>query len=880
MAKKLINRADILEDILNNISPNYFPESTLDKNRVSIFGYITETMARSIEDTVVLEQRRAEDYCPELSSSEVRVKQTAKLRNVLVNRATPGVAYAIIGVLKSDILTKGDKVVNEIHFTIDRRSTITNNGISFSLEDDILIRAVKRSTGYVYTANYVGDNAEYESYIQMFEQENDQGEEMITLILQVYQFNYNIQEKAVTDDLEFLYDGISFDYNNKLAGFDVYYKQSYGENWKLLDTRHYLTTEAVGKYIYYNDDESGILTIYNNPTLGINVNATIKVEIKETLGIDGMTSVGELPVTFELYRDSSYNYSGINIIAEMLSDTTGASDGDSLADIKSSLIDAKTSRNNITTEFDIINYINDIDANVQIVKKRNDIQDRTYYMYTLLRFNSEIVPATTKRLEINGPRSSETLGDFDTIHREVDRKIIRANTKFKLNIIEGEKDSDYVTKVQPDEKIDPNGFYVICPYMMLIDRLNIVSYYFTSVDDTIIMHTKSVNDIFPYQVITRGVSIYRNAHSDTDYDTYRFSVSGTLNTSNDSELIDENLQIKDKTKIVSYLIFKYGGSNCAYLPLTMEEYDPTTREFTFIGYMKTNDFITEEDGLEIIDGLYREGTDKKYDSVIDFKDAQFELFFMYKNNETSEYTRSSFYYSLLPSSRSDGYTIMNAYYNKQTNPYNLILELNKISKSPTYISKHEQLEYGFRWNHYSINEVPFIEYEYGKEHIIDLYDEIHRLYLVYTSMLLLTTDFEASLKFIATYGQSKYITVTGGKDENGEEVVRDLANLNPTFYFKVYGVNAPVEDIREFIRVYLRDTYITGNTIFISNICTAVEQKFTTIRSIKYLGVDNFDASYQEFTYNQPTIIDKDGITRYIPEQLNVNDVVIDLDET
>lgn len=879
MAKKLISRNDILDDILNNISPNYFPEKTLDKNRVSIFGYITETMARSIEDTVVLEQRRAEDYCPELSSSEVKVRQTAKLRNVSINSASPGVAFAVIGVLKQDILTKGEKVLNEIHFTIDRRSTITSDGIKFSLEDDILIRAIRKGDSYVYTANYTGENITYNSYIQMFEQDNDQGEAMVTLIIQIYQYNYNIQEKTVTDELEFLYDGLSFDYDNKLSGFDIYYKQSYGDSWTKLDAKHYLTTEAVGKYIYYNDDESHILTIYDNPILNINVNASIRVEIRETLGVDGMVTIGTTPATFEIYRDSSYNYSGVNVYVEMLSDTMGATDGDSLSDIKSALIDAKTSRNNLTTEFDIINYINDIDANVQIVKKRNDIQDRIYYMYTLLRYNNEIVPATTKRLELEGAKSSESLGDFDIIDRTVQRKIIKANTKFKLNIVEGVRDSDYVTKVQPGEEIDPNGFYVTCPYMMLVDRLNIMSYYFTSVNDSILMNTKSVNDIFPYQVITRNVDIYRNAHADENSDQYTFTVKGTMNTANDATLVDETGKILDYESIVAYLVFKCGGTNIAYLPLNMIGYTQESREFTFTGSMKTNDFITEENRLHITEGLYAAGTEKNYNSVIDFKDGQFELIFMYKNDEVSDYTRSSYYYSILPGTKTKNYTLMNAYYNTTSNPYNLVIELNKVSKSPIHITKKERPPYGQQWNHYSVGEVPFIEYNFGKEHIIDLYSVFKNLFTVYSTMLLQTTDFEVSLKFIATYGQSKYITVTGGKDEEGNEVVKDLANLNPVFYFKVYGVNAPIDDIRDFIHVYLRDTYITGNVIFISNICTAVEQKFTSIKSIKYLGVDNFDASYQEFTYNQPTIIDKDGITRYIPEQLNVSNIIIDLDE-
>ena len=268
MAKKLIDRKDIMNDLINNVTPIYFPENTLDKNRVSIYGYITQALAQSIEDTVTLEQRRASDYCTELSTSAIHVRQTAKIRDVGIANATPGKCFAILSVLKSDILEKGTRSSNTITFTIDRRSTIMHNGVPFSLEDDIIIRAVRRASGYVYAASYSGEHTTYESYIQMFDQINDQGQEMVTMIVQLFQFCYNIQEKTVTDPVQFLYDGISFDYENKLAGFDVYYKKTSIDEYIRADKDHYLTMKNTTA-LYYNDDDDNILDILNNPKLNI-----------------------------------------------------------------------------------------------------------------------------------------------------------------------------------------------------------------------------------------------------------------------------------------------------------------------------------------------------------------------------------------------------------------------------------------------------------------------------------------------------------------------------------------------------------------------------------------------------------------------------------
>ena len=875
MAKKLIDRKDIMNDLINNVTPIYFPENTLDKNRVSIYGYITQALAQSIEDTVTLEQRRASDYCPELSTSAIHVRQTAKIRDVGIANATPGKCFAILSVLKSDILEKGTRSSNTITFTIDRRSTIMHNGVPFSLEDDIIIRAVRRASGYVYAASYSGEHTTYESYIQMFDQINDQGQEMVTMIVQLFQFCYNIQEKTVTDPVQFLYDGISFDYENKLAGFDVYYKKTSIDEYIRADKDHYLTMKNTTA-LYYNDDDDNILDILNNPKLNIGTNAMIKVEMRETLGTDGNITLGDnINTTFSLYRDGSYNYSGVNIDISLLSDTTGATDGDSLSDIKKNLIDAKTRRDNITTEHDIISYINDIDANVQIIKKRNDIEDRRYYMYTLLRYNKEIAPANTKRLKLTGIISPLNYGDFDCYNPTVDRKVLRAYNKFKLVEPEDPKEEEYAVKVSRDEEEEEGAFYYTCPFMILINDLNIASYYFTSVNTNILLSQKTVNSIFPFQMICREVQIYRDSHDPENFDKYKFTVVGTMNTSNDSELVDEDGVVLDKDAIKCYIIFRNDNTASAYLEMSIDSYDQQSREFTFVGTIKTTDYITELDKLEITEGLKRVGYDTNYNSVIDFKDASFEVFFMYKyQDEAGEYEKSDPIFQLLPASKTQDYALMCGYYNNPYHLYNLLLEYNKFSSSPVKVLPRTETTVS-----YSIGEVPFLEYHYGIENTINMYDTFENMATVYGSLLKLTTDFEVSLKFIATYGHSKYITVTGGRSPDQEDVVADLNDLNPTFYFKVYGNNVNIEDVRQFIYEYLRDTYITGTTIFMSNICTLVEENFPAIKSIKYMGVNDLDASYQEFTYNMPEFTNIDIITRFVPEQLNVTDIQIDLDE-
>ena len=225
--KVLIDRRDILNDMLTYVAPNYFVNDldALDKNLVSLFGYINDVQARAIEDTLILENSRAQDYCPELSYNEYHVRQTARLRNFPIAYAQPATALAMLHVLKEDILQKGERIGEDYYFVIDRRSEIINNQIYYSLEDDILIRAIKNhsTNDYVYTAVYTGTNRQYRTFVQIADAVNESNEDELLISLTVYQQQHNIQEQTVVDKMNFLCDGLEYEYQNKLVDFDVYW---------------------------------------------------------------------------------------------------------------------------------------------------------------------------------------------------------------------------------------------------------------------------------------------------------------------------------------------------------------------------------------------------------------------------------------------------------------------------------------------------------------------------------------------------------------------------------------------------------------------------------------------------------------------------------
>lgn len=877
--EKIVDQRDALDTIVNTIAPKYFSSDT-DKNRVSTFGYVTEALAHAWADSIILEQNRAEDYCPELSSNEVHVRQTAKLREIGVYDAVPYTAFAILYITKADIIEKGEQLSDRSRtFKIDKRSTIMSNGIPYTFESDIIVRAIPRSTGdYVFSATYSATNTNDSSYIQVFEDKSDLGVDVIALILKCRQVSYNIQERVVTDILQFTYEGLTYDYDNYLAGFDVSYCLPNSSEYKALEKEYYLT-DSVSQSILYNDDDRNILSILMNPNLPITVNSMIRVEIQETYGTDGSIAIDNSSTTFTLYKDNAYNYTGINISAELISTPAGGSNGDTLADLRHRLIRAKTMRNNVTTELDIINFINDTTANVQIIKKRNDIEDRLYYLYTLLRYNGEISPTCTKKLILVDE-------DFDYLENGGKTMVLKADRRFELN-----PDTHEVTPIARDADTSDIRYVLNLPFLVKVNESHILTYFCNTIDASYYMTTKDVNPNFPYNLILNKIDIFRDPLNTTNGNQYKFTVSGTLNTTDDLDIVNVKGEVTDNSKIVVYVVFKREGAIAAYLPMEITDYDSTSRLFTFEKSITTNDFVTEVNTLQIVDGLFTSGSTGTYNSTIDYKDMYLDVHVVYKTGEqTVDGENTQEIFDIVPNIKSthtamNSFTVMNSY------PINLLIEMNKYARSGLSLEVRDLEEGTFR---YILDEVPFIQYDFAKDHLVELYPNMMAMHASYTDLVKTTTDFDVSLKFINTYGPSQYITVTGttpAVDENGViqknedgtvkyvEDEQPLRNLNPELRFKVYGVDVPIDDIRQYIYEYMRDNYIIDTSLFISNICTGVEQSFTAVKSIKYMGVDNYDSTYQEFTYRKPDLTILENIKKYIPEVFNTSDIVIEIDE-
>lgn len=131
-------------------------------------------------------------------------------------------------------------------------------------------------------------------------------------------------------------------------------------------------------------------------------------------------------------------------------------------------------------------------------------------------------------------------------------------------------------------------------------------------------------------------------------------------------------------------------------------------------------------------------------------------------------------------------------------------------------------------------------------------------------------NFGIILRFYNTYGYSSNFTV-----DNGDPL--GLVNLSISYAIKVsYGVviDSLFNDIKIFIKEQIENSNTNGsNSTFLSNLTTAIENKFTDIEYCKFLGFNTFNPEIQiieDNTISDISSLDKNERMTYIPEFLTV----------
>ena len=232
---------DIQDKWLGEIAPKYFDMDDINLLRVGLFGYINETMATSFEDAVRLNSVLYNEIFPNKAVLPNSIYSYASLIHYNDFNAVPSIIPILLAIRKKDLLKKAVDKGTYKEFIINKNSKfIIEGNIPFLLDYSIRVVAkkIKGVDDYSLTAQYMLDYENEMSNVRnpylksaVFRERN---EEFLMIKIIARQVERSVKKFIVySNDIV---ESINYDveFNGKLAGFNVFYKEPGNSKYKQL----------------------------------------------------------------------------------------------------------------------------------------------------------------------------------------------------------------------------------------------------------------------------------------------------------------------------------------------------------------------------------------------------------------------------------------------------------------------------------------------------------------------------------------------------------------------------------------------------------------------------------------------------------------------
>lgn len=944
ISRDYVDNFAIKETAMTKLGEKYFPESKGNNLNIGLLGLTLEHIGNITEDSyntmsvLIHEAFPNKAIIPESIYSHAAIFQ-------IDNVYTKCAKCTFVMLLQQDeVLEKGETSGNKTRFFIDKRMIFSVEDKPFTLDYDIEIDATRVNPNngsnfeYVFTAKWVfehrvDDILVTKNYTKMAVSDANDPYLKIrklpngTLILQfdAHQIERTEMEESITKNTRVNFPVMTFNFDNGLAGFDIFYKAPSDKTWTQLDKLIKFSLPIKTPFCYYRLKDEQTLEITFSTRDGYfqpDFNSEIRIVMYTTLGKDAEfptytgTHVEIIPFT------DKYPYNEeITIAIRPISDCAGASEKMSLEALQSLAVEGFSTATEISSESDLMTYFYNFKyrygTEILVIKRRDDVTERLYSAFLVIKNEDYIYPTNTLYTDL-------TFDQFDS-NTNGNRYILQPGHVFtykgssKDTVLpafddDGKPIMCYDTeKVQ--ELIESEDFAFMNPYMVCVNRSpNVVGLYKTIVSQNSILDYETGNDnvimqvILPQMKLTRGlkvedyheqrvspyllqVSVIPSTSTDQYIDKYyvkdgyyvrnesvydKYDMEGNLieegvSLDDAHALIKEDLlyvqdNITDRADLRIFAVFKsLENVECGViemLPTGAASEDATN--VTFSAKVVSNDKVTSQGEVPFINCKRYDGrTDPLYVPMVD---SEIIYYVLYKTSNTSN-PFTSLYDDL------EGYEVINRYSNKSEKT-TFVKPMNMMRSN--VIFNTIEVEDGTIAN-CNISLLPMV-----KADIIEDDDNfnvfIDRITSQYNYLNdaspILRNNTNLDVKFYNTYGRSNnYLTY----DINDNEEVMDRVNL--TIAFQVY-LNAGADeyevkrDLKSFIKAFIEKINSTGaNDFYVSNLIKAIENSFGEVHHLKFLGINDYDTGYQTIGVRQPNLTDltKEERRRYVPEILVAN---------
>lgn len=878
----------IKEFAIDEIAPKYFNMEEVNDLNLGLLGYTTEMIGTVTEDAFNTITTYMNEIFPNLAIIPESIYNYGALFQIDSALAKASKCDVILFVPEEAIIKYATKVTNSTdlyEFYLDSDMVISIEDIRFRPDYDIKINYKKYRNDYIFTAMY--DMTQYNGpysntisditnpYIKL-KRINFEHTKYLQLEIQTHQVDrYDINDNVVDSTIINL-PKYTIEFDDYIANFEVFYKAPGSNSYTQLAKKMLGSSPSKEPFCYYksiDDNRIEISFTSRDNFFQPDYNSEINISYFTTLGEAGNfveytgTSITVNPTSTE------YDYNnGLTLFAIPLSGAYNGANPLTLDQLKNMVIEkfstvgSYTNENDLQLYFDNFNY--KFNSNILFIKKRDDIFERLFSAFILLKDNSgEIYSTNTLQLEL-------TPDDFDEEFSQSDMYILKPGHlfKYKDSVLDAAEIIPNV-RVEDYETIDEPFLYTN-PFLIYFSKSPVgTSYYLTTVDDKYVVDYSYVNNNSLYQFICNKLSVTRNGFSGSD--KYKILLSITPTTDLDNPMVIENkdengnVTSTDITNSIKVrLIATDGNIDACYLDMKLESWDLDSNIYTFGCEIETDDYIMISNKFRVIN---------MYDTSTNLIDGNHLIPMM----DSILKVQTSY-------TDADGVTMLTNEYKTESNPITFIKPMQMIRSNSDYIYNGDGTV-----NSDGIIENGTYRIKIGSSPLLrasvlnndtkarELYNIITTQYNYIDSILnVITNNYSIDLKFYNTYGKSKnfYIGDTGNILLN---------KVNISIKFKIHPVFGTVEDdlirdVKIFIKDYIENINDSGtNTFYVSNLITELETNFKEIEYLKFMGINDYSTDIQAIV-NLTTDLDtltKSERINYVPEYLtlNLDDVIIEI---
>lgn len=411
----------IKEFVTGDLIAKYFPDIDVSLRSVGMVGMTSELVSDVAEDSFNASSVLFREIFPNRAEIPESIYSHAAIFQLEDVFSKPSVCKFIIAFEEDAILqnTTKDPDTGIYYFTLDKDFTVTVEDIPYILDYDIKIRAVQKrfddgDMDYVYAAEY--DFSGYKNsmsdltdpFIKIRRSTNG----ILALEVTMRQLTRTVMYEDITSNNRINMPSIDISYTGDLAGMDILYKtmadNDYNTQLKIYPAYSQPTTTP---FCYYQifDDNVVRLTFNGKDSYFIpKYNSSIKVILYTTEGaIANFDTYDGTNIKVMLSENDSSDYDNSFIKdAAVLSSSVGGSDRLSLDALQQLTVEQYRTATALTTEPDLnfffANYKYEYkDSNILFVKRRNDVYERVFGAYILMKRDDYIYKTNTVNIDMN-----------------------------------------------------------------------------------------------------------------------------------------------------------------------------------------------------------------------------------------------------------------------------------------------------------------------------------------------------------------------------------------------------------------------------------------------------------------------------------------------